>query len=226
MVKGWYEDSHKKEKHPLYHYKIHNPHHYPVHLMISANIDNETTIEMIKKDLITILVIFITQRQIFLKMKAEEIKLDFYELYYNYKDEMSFYHQDDSLLFIVGDIVTKGEVSEEYIEKEIKFKGKKQKMQGILVKMEPQSEIQFSALLTKREFLICEPKNHLMWLGGVVKYPDLKIHQLLTDRLEEMPYENNLQHKLSVKAGKNFNIITTRIKRRPTRIQKIIKTVV
>ena len=201
MVKGLYNNN--EPEYPLYHYQIQNPHSYPMYLMINAYKANRSRNEGEK--FYDISNTYFATTDIF--KDREELTLDFYELYYNYKDEVSFYSHYDGLDVIIGKIVTKGEVSQDYIYKEIEFKGKKQKISGLLIKMEPQSEIQFSTLLTSR-FSLCEFKNQRIWLGGVVKYPDLQIHQLLTDRLEEMPYEKNLQHKLYVKAGKYFDIIT------------------
>lgn len=132
------------------------------------------------------------------KGKRRELLLDFYGLYYN-SQIGGFYssHEDE---FYLGSIKTlRGQTAQEKTE------------MGTVIKLESQSEIAFSVIL-KKSFGLCRTRKSVneqtYWLGGIVKYPDLKIYQLVSDKVESIPLAQNIWQQLDTKAGRGFSILT------------------
>ena len=95
--------------------------------------------------------------------------LDFYGLYYSRKGSFYALHKDS---FYLDSIKTlRGQTAQ------------KKTAVGTFIKLEPGSKIAFSVVL-KETFGLCRAKNRengeIHWLGGIVKYPDLKIYQLVS----------------------------------------------
>ena len=127
--------------------------------------------------------------------------LDFYGLYYSNRTGGFYSSHDDS--FYLGSIKTlDGQTAQKRTEV------------GTFIKMEPKSEIAFSVIL-KHMFGLCRTKridkSEIHWLGGVVKYPDLKIYQLISDKVESVPLIHNIWQQLDTRFGKGFSILTDHV---------------
>ena len=88
---------------------------------------------------------------------------------------------------------------------------------GTMITLEPKTKISFSALITE-PFWLCESPRHgtlTQWLGTVVKFPNLKIYQLMTDQIETIPLSQNIMYQLDTHAGEHFNILTDYLKKKP-----------
>ena len=103
----------------------------------------------------------------------------------------------------------------------------KKTKKGIFITIQPKSRIEISVVLHE-DFEFCglrdrmDPEYYniqkpMHWLGLVVQYPDLKIHQLISDKIDNIPLSQNILYTLDTKAGKYFSVITDpmrKIKRR------------
>ena len=134
-----------------------------------------------------------------LRKRKEELLLGFYGLYY--KNGASFYvhHKDE---FRLGGVQTnRGQTFQKQIE------------EGTFITLKPNSEIVFSVVL-EHYFRLCsssvrrENNSSIYWLGGIVKYPELKIYQLVSDNTDLIPLSQNIRHQLNTRAGKGFNLLT------------------
>ncbi|MYE07132.1 MAG: hypothetical protein F4X95_00010 [Oligoflexia bacterium] len=132
--------------------------------------------------------------------EERELNLQYYGLYH--RAGRSFYSRTKEL-FSLGSIYTvNGQSAQNKTEK------------GTIIKLEPKSEISFSALLTEPFWLCRNSRDGTLthWLGTVVLFPDLKIYQLISDQTEAIPLSQNIMYELDTEAGKHFNILTDYLK--------------
>lgn len=131
------------------------------------------------------------------KRKGGELLLDFYGLYYSQKG--SFYILHDDSFYLDSVKILRGQAA----QKETKV--------GTFIKMESGSKVAFSVVL-KKTFGLCTSKNRegdkIHWLGGIVRYPDLKIYQLVSDKVESVPLMQNIWQQFDTRPGKGFSILT------------------
>ena len=133
--------------------------------------------------------------------KERELYWNIYGLYYSRESGISFYERHEDMFTLDGIQTTEGKTAQKQTDK------------GILITMEPGSQITFNTVLTN-EFDLCtlEYNEHLIYLGAVVRYPDLKIYQLISDQLDAIPLEQNIQHQLNNRAGRGFTIVTSHLR--------------
>ena len=129
------------------------------------------------------------------KKRERELLLDFYGLYY--KEGESFYVLHDELMHLSGVQTIEGETIQKNTE------------EGHIIKLNPGSQITFSIILKERFGLCSVVRNKSHWLGAVVRFPDLKIYQLVSDQIDLVPLSQNILHQLDTHPGKSFNILTT-----------------
>ncbi|MDE0119890.1 MAG: hypothetical protein OXM55_07790 [Bdellovibrionales bacterium] len=133
--------------------------------------------------------------------KERELYLRYYGLYH--REGKSFYSKTEEL-FSLGSIYTvKGQSAQN-----------KTKM-GTVITLEPKSEISFSALITEPFWLCSNSRDGTLthWLGTVVKFPDLRIYQLLSDQIETIPLSKNIMYELDTQADEHFDILTDYLKK-------------
>ncbi len=89
----------------------------------------------------------------------------------------------------------------------------KQTKEGVFIQLQPKSYIKFSAVLNE-DFAFCGfdersklGSGSIYWLGMIVKYPDLKIYQLVSDKTDNIPLSQNVLHELDTRSGQYFKII-------------------
>ena len=132
------------------------------------------------------------------KRKDKELLLDFYGLYYNSR-KGGFYVLHDDSFYLDGIKTIRGQTFQKKVE------------DGTFIKLEPGSRIAFSVVL-KKTFGLCKTKQKadekIYWLGGIVKYPDLKIYQLVSDKIESISLAQNIWRQLDTKPGKGFSVLT------------------
>lgn len=131
---------------------------------------------------------------------GDTLQVGFYNLYYSLTNSNNTHFYDD-----VSDDMELGEI-ETIGGRPIKNKIKKV---GTFITLQPGTSIQFSVLFDI-DLEICEinGKENLKWLGGIMKYPDLKIYQLFSDNIKDIPLSQNIQHTLDTQAGTGFAIHT------------------
>ena len=128
--------------------------------------------------------------------EKRELQLQYYGLYH--REGKSFYAKTKELFSLDSIYTVRGQSVQDKTDA------------GTLIKLEPNSEISFSAVLTQ-EFWLCENSRDgsiTNWLGTVVKHPDLKIRQLVSDKIDSIPISQNTLYELDTRTGEHFNILT------------------
>ena len=128
------------------------------------------------------------------KEREKELFLNFYGLYY--KEGESFYVLHDETIHLSAVQTIEGKTTQTNLE------------EGRLVKLTPGSRITFSVLLKERFGLCSVVRNKSHWLGAVIRFPDLKIYQLVSDQVNPVLMSQNILHQLDTHSGKSFNILT------------------
>ncbi len=129
------------------------------------------------------------------KKRKEELLLNFYGLYY--KTGESFYVWHDDIMQLSGVQLIKGENIQIHTIEE-----------GHLIKLTPRSRIRFTVILNERFRLCSTVRNKSHWLGAVIRFPDLKIYQLVSDQVNPVLMSQNILHQLDTHSGESFNILT------------------